>query len=90
MTSRQFRLAKRERQLRAVLNKGPRRVHGDGRLLPNLIEPLYVSPLRREILSREAADLIADLRRFDAHDDRRADLEQKLFWNRQRIEGQVA
>jgi hypothetical protein len=88
MTSRQFRIAKRTREQRAVLRRGPRWVHGDGRLLPNLIQPHYVSPIQLEKLSREAADIIARLRTLDPYSEERAELERQLFWARMRQEGQ--
>jgi hypothetical protein len=92
MTSKRFRAGKRAREINAVLNRGPRhRGRGDGGHIPeNLLEPLPVNGFTRDRLSREAAELLAQLRKMETYDERRADLESQIFWLRQRMEGQCS
>lgn len=92
MQRKQFRAKKAVRMRNSMLNRGPRqRGRGDGGyLLPDLIAPLPVDKFTREKLSRECADLSAQLRKLDAFDEQRSGLEQKIFWLRQRMAGECA
>ncbi|GEM_PF-3180821 len=92
MQRKQFRAKKAVRMKNSTLNRGPRqRGRGDGGHIPeNLLEPVFVDECRADRLSRERAGILAQLRKLDAFDEARRDLESAAFWIEQRLLGMCA